>query len=93
MSTVKHSVVGMRGYGHGCAMAGGEKLSATRASVLEEEIGPGKRLKQHRSSQRMQRGPRLARGGTGASGESRGISGGRGRKRRHWQGFRASDIA
>ena len=28
MSTVKHSVVGMRGYGHGCAMAGGEKLSA-----------------------------------------------------------------
>ena len=28
MSTVEHSVVGMRGYGHGCAMAGGEKLSA-----------------------------------------------------------------
>ena len=28
MSTVKHSVVGMRGYGHGCTMAGGEKLSA-----------------------------------------------------------------
>ena len=28
MSMVKHSVVGMRGYGHGCAMAGGEKLSA-----------------------------------------------------------------
>ena len=43
MSTVKHSVVGMRGYGHGCAMAGGEKLSAATASVLEEEIGPGKR--------------------------------------------------
>ena len=33
MSTVKHSVVGMRGYGHGCAMAGGEKLSA----VVEKE--------------------------------------------------------
>ena len=45
MSTVKHSVVGMRGYGHGCAMAGGEKLSAATASVLEEEIGPGKRGK------------------------------------------------
>ena len=28
MSTMKHSVVGMRGYGHGCAMAGGEKLLA-----------------------------------------------------------------
>ena len=53
MSTVKHSVVGMRGYGHGCAMAGGEKLSAATASVLEEEIGPGKRGKQHRSSQRV----------------------------------------
>ena len=66
MSTVKHSVVGMRGYGHGCAMAGGEKLSAATASVLEEEIGPGKRGKQHRSSQRVQRWPRRARGGTEA---------------------------
>ena len=93
MSTVKHSVVGMRGYGHGCAMAGGEKLSAATASVLEEENGPGKRGKQHRSSQRVQRWPRRARGGTGASEASRGISGGRGRKRRHWQGFRASGVA
>ena len=35
MSTVKHSVVGMRGYGHGCAMAGGEKLSAPVKRRLE----------------------------------------------------------
>ena len=46
MSTVKHSVVGMRGYGHGCAMAGGWELSgavktaatgAKRARELGEE--------------------------------------------------------
>ena len=44
MSTVKHFVMGMRGYGHGCAMAGGEKLSgAVETAAMEGNRARGER--------------------------------------------------
>ena len=83
MSTVKHSVVGMRGYGHGCAMAGGEKLSAAVALVLEGELDCGERGERRRSSQGVGSRARWARGGLGGGERAPAISGGRrwGRRR------------
>ena len=78
LSTVRCSVVSLHGCGHGCAMAGGEKLSAAVEMELGDEREHERRGERKRSSQQGRRGGQRARGRAGEEVWSPAISDARG---------------